>query len=128
MFGVGGEPVAVCEPVAQVVEVGVGELHRRTAAPADGVVVGVAREVIGDRLVTETGRPEDARLPQRVDGPVDGRQMDRRGTPTHPGCEFLHADVVVACVEEFGEHGTSRCGHPDPAGPQLVEESVESAG
>lgn len=128
MLRVGGEPVSVCEPVAQVVEIGVGKLHRCTAAPAHSVVVGVTGEVVGDRLVTETSSAEDARLPQRVDGPVDGRQVDRRGATTHPGCELLHTDVVVARVEELGEHGASRRGHPDPAVPQLVEEGIETAG
>lgn len=128
MFGVGGEPVPIEESSSQVVEVGVGELHGRTAAPADGVMVGVPGEVVGDGLVAEAGRPEDARLPQRLDGAIHGRQVDGRGATPDPGGEFLDADVVMSGVEQFGEHGPPGGGHPDPASTELVEEGVETAG
>ena len=67
-------------------------------------MVNLGREVVGDRLVRETGDGYEPGRGERVEGPVDRGQMDRRVMRVDASSQLVCCQVRVAGIEQLGQH------------------------
>lgn len=97
MIEVGHEPGPLVHAVDDVGEVGRRQRHHRSTVPADEMMMtDVVDEVIHHRSVPEVPVTENARLFERVEGPVHGGTIDPGAVPgSNPLVDVRRAEVIV---------------------------------